>query len=207
MSAQSIFTHYTPFFCEENIWHLAVRMLAGGEAAETLSVLVLCNPARQVPLFAQRAGRPEDGLVVWDYHVILRQAMAADGLIFDYDSRLSFPSSFKTYRFATFPDTCRLPPAFRPLVRIIPATAWLRHFSSDRSHMRDAAGNPLQPFPPWPSISPPDGERRIDLQEYLNMRRALGDGSRVCGVDELEPSWLSGSDEPPRPEGRTPLNG
>lgn len=176
---------YTPFFCEENIWHLADRLIAEGVPPDRLSVLVLGNRARQIPLFAQRAGRRGDGLVVWDYHVILHHRMEDGDLIYDYDSRLVFPCPFDLYRAETFPDPRRLPPELHLRVRVVPAAAWLREFHSDRSRMRDALGRPLKPFPPWPVIGPPTGQG-VDLQEYLDMERELRDESRICGVEELE---------------------
>jgi hypothetical protein len=179
-------SYYTAFFCEENIWHLVARLLASGIAAESLSVLLLSNRVRQIPLFAQRAGRESDGLVVWDYHVILHQASTDCGLIFDYDSRLPMPCPFKRYALATFPDTQHVQPLFHPLIRIIPATAWLRHFHSDRSHMLNAAGEPLQAFPAWSPITPHADVKFIDFQDYLDMQQELNDGSRVCELAELE---------------------
>lgn len=174
-----------PYFCEENIWHLCAAQIANGTAAETLAVIILTNAGRQIPLLAQQTGRQQDGLVFWDYHVILRQTTADGTLIYDYDSRLPFPCALQPYCRHTFPDAQRLPAEFRIQTRMIPAASYLQHFHSDRSHMRDAAGKPRRPFPPWPCIQPQAGIQAIDLQDYLDMARELDDGSRVSEVEEL----------------------
>jgi protein N-terminal glutamine amidohydrolase len=175
---------YTAFFCEENIWHLARKLMAEGVAAEQLTVLVLTNGSRQLPLCAQRTGQEEDGLVLWDYHVILHQRTESGSLVFDFDSRLPFPCGFEQYQAITFPDPWRLPEAWQIRVRILPAATWVRDFRSDRSHMRNAAGNPLHPFPAWPAIGPPPGQG-IDLQHYLDLGRELGDVGCWCEPQEL----------------------
>lgn len=72
-------------------------------------------PCTQVPLFAQRASRRPDGLVVWDYHVFLVQhRMIRDGdpggsggggasaggtgaLVWDLDTMLPFPCPLEDY--------------------------------------------------------------------------------------------------------------
>lgn len=73
---------YTACYCEENALLLSKR-LAGGcaAAAEHLYVVFVTNRLRQAPLWCQRAGRDEDGLVVWDYHVRPCAGMGPDACV------------------------------------------------------------------------------------------------------------------------------
>ena len=50
-----------------------------------------------VPLWRQRAGRDEEKLVIWDYHVILIYKPDERCLVFDLDSDLPFPTYFHKY--------------------------------------------------------------------------------------------------------------
>ena len=75
---------YTSCFCEENVYQL----LAGMDpvlAARTNAVFI-SNAGRTVPIWQQRAGRSEDGLVVWDYHVILIYRPDERTLVYDLAS-------------------------------------------------------------------------------------------------------------------------
>ena len=62
---------YAACFCEENVWKLAdhVRSNAPNELLKCYAVFV-SNKKQVVPLWRQRAGRDEEKLVIWDYHVI-----------------------------------------------------------------------------------------------------------------------------------------
>ena len=62
---------YAACFCEENVWKLAdhVRTTAPAELLKCYTVFV-SNKKQVVPLWRQRAGRDEEKLVIWDYHVI-----------------------------------------------------------------------------------------------------------------------------------------
>lgn len=67
---------YAACYCEENVYKICEAMLAhhsGGGEAELgkASVVFVSNKKRVVPLWRQKAGRDEEKLVIWDYHVIL----------------------------------------------------------------------------------------------------------------------------------------
>ena len=67
---------YAACYCEENVYKICEAMVAhhsGGGEAELgkASVVFVSNKKRVVPLWRQKAGRDEEKLVIWDYHVIL----------------------------------------------------------------------------------------------------------------------------------------
>ncbi|MDF1566257.1 MAG: hypothetical protein P1V51_24710 [Deltaproteobacteria bacterium] len=177
---------HCPLFCEENAWHLAGRLLEAGEEAE---VLLFSNPACRVLMLQQARGEEaEMGLVVWDYHVVVR----AGGLVYDLDTRLPFPMPVEDYLRATFPPQAGLPEAFRAFVRRIPAAAFVARFSSDRSHMVGAV--PPEAFPPWPPILPSRADA-IPLQRYWDLAQALDDGSEVLPIEGYRDAVSSGRGE------------
>lgn len=116
---------YTYCFCEENIYHLAkalcIPTVASNEAFPLLHpdiidcfrideydyfVLFLSNTNKTIAIFQQK-GSPDVNIpVVWDYHVILcarrkpdkrDENTEANDLIFDYDTRLPYPSTLTNY--------------------------------------------------------------------------------------------------------------
>ena len=164
---------YCPYFCEENIWHLASEASVGVPLDER-RVVFISNAARQVAMHHQRAGRGRP--MVWDYHVVL----LAGGLIWDLETTLDLPLSLDLWVMKSFPVGIA---ARAPRFRVIDAPAYLSTFASDRSHMLGPTGLPLKPFPSWPRI----GEgmnlmRFVDLEtpflgEVLDLdalRRAAG---------------------------------
>lgn len=84
--------------------------------------------------------------VVWDYHVVLLM----DGMVYDLDTRLDFPTPLERWLDATFP--MEVPPVYRPRFRIVDGDRFLARFESDRSHMKSEDGWAAPP-PPWPPIS------------------------------------------------------
>ncbi len=173
---------YTPLFCEENIWWLAHDLVKNGIDSGTLDVVFFINPSASVLLFHQRTANP-DAPIVWDYHVVLRAKAGDDDVIYDFDTHLPFPSSTTHYLSATFGHQTSLPAGFRAWARAIPATEYLAHFYSDRSHMIDEI--PASDFPDYPIIQPNDGVSRISLQscrDAISTERTLG---RAIPVGEL----------------------
>jgi protein N-terminal glutamine amidohydrolase len=167
---------YTPFFCEENIWLLARRLLAEDMPKQRMFVLFLSNPNRSILLLEQRQA-PKGRLTFWDYHVVLQVGQDGKDWIYDYDSRLPFPTPLMTYLTRTFPDQYRLPRIFRTMIRRIPAAEYLEQFSSDRSHM--AGKIPPDAYPDYPVIQAQVSCHPITLDDYLEMRKPLPDHSRV----------------------------
>jgi hypothetical protein len=143
---------YQPLFCEENAWHLTRMASDHGLRARAM---FLTNARRRTAVFAQRASARADGLVLWDYHVIV--AVAADDAwdIWDPDSTLGLPCPAPSYLRATLAPARALPPSCWPRVRVIDGDAYARGLRSTRAHMRDPEGRWLAPPPPW---DPPSGD-------------------------------------------------
>jgi protein N-terminal glutamine amidohydrolase len=157
--------NYQPFWCEENVWHLAGEMRGRGAR-----VLFVSNRNRACAMFKQRAGDP----IVWDYHVVLY----CEGSIYDRDSRLPFPVALEEWIAATFPVP--LPDLFAPKFRVIDADRFLEVFASDRSHMRTKEGW-QRPPPEWPPIG--DG---MNLMRFVDMEEEFE--GRVVTLAELPAS-------------------
>ena len=167
---------YTALFCEENIWHLVQQLKTEGFDIDSMTVLLLSNPQQQIVLFNQSC-RPVGESVIWDYHVILQLEKNNQQWICDFDSLLNFPVSKKSYFSASFPHPGSLQEQYQMFIRSIPATSYLQHFSSDRSHMRDVIN--AEQFPSYPPILVKATDLPITLTEYCDMRLSLFDGSKV----------------------------
>jgi protein N-terminal glutamine amidohydrolase len=157
---------YQPYYCEENV----LRLLARPDFRDLATWAVLVsNPQRRVILLRQKAGRPVDGLVHWDYHVF---AVAADPvrgkLAFDLDSDLPFPCPLEEYVAETFPAGVQR--AFAPRFRVLKGSDYGENLVSDRSHMRRPDGSWMVPPPPWPAPGSGTG-RPGNLMDWADMRR------------------------------------
>ncbi len=150
---------YCPYYCEENVWRLLARPEFAG--AETWALAVF-GAGTSVPVLHQRLGRPGDGLVYWDYHVLALARQAGEVLVLDFDSDLPFPSPAADYLGAAFP------PAPRTVFRLMDGRAYCHSLVSDRSHMRRADGSWLAPPPAWPSPEASPGVRPWFLAAILD---------------------------------------
>jgi hypothetical protein len=138
-----------PFYCEENIWHLAEPRVSGGLDG---SVALVTNPDGLCAMWNQRAADPGEP-VAWDYHVLLITPRGEGAWeVWDLDSRLGVPVEFERYAAASFAPPGALPRRFEPRFRVLGASEYVSGFSSDRSHMRTRAGRYRKPPPPWPPI-------------------------------------------------------
>lgn len=134
---------YCPFYCEENLWHLAADPRVGEGRRR---ILLISNAERTVALWQQRAGaEAQERLVVWDYHVVLACARQ----IWDLDTTLGAPVPAGAYLSETFRGA---PERFAPRFRVMDADVYRDAFASDRRHMRAADGGFHKPPPPWPPI-------------------------------------------------------
>ena len=150
-------------------------MDAGYDQGE-MRVLLFSNPWQSVALMKQRAS-VQDGPVIWDYHVVLMLRTGKLQRILDFDTLLDFNASCSDYLRNTFPVQSGLPNYYRAWVRSIPASGYLKHFYSDRAHMRGHV--PESEFPQYPVIRPAVMESAISLDDYRDMEARLPDGSRV----------------------------
>jgi protein N-terminal glutamine amidohydrolase len=168
---------YTSLFCEENVWHLANKLIGQGMPADSLRVLFLSNKNKTIALFNQQAAE-ENKAVIWDYHVVLQLRFDNEEYIFDFDSRLPFPSLFDEYFFNTLPSPTNTPDDLKTAIRTIPAESYLKYFYSDRSHMKDIISD--NEYPDYPIIKPDVKNIAISLFDYWDMEKELDDGSVVC---------------------------
>ena len=156
-------TKYTPFYCEENIWHLAAS-----RAWDEAWVIFLSNADRQIPLWMQRASSHPSKPIVWDYHVILLEKTDARYLVWDLDTYLPCPSNANEYAQRSILPSAPLEDKWRIQFRMIEHQVYLEHFSSDRSHMKDPqSGTWIREPPTWDCIqsssSPHNLHQLIDM--------------------------------------------
>jgi hypothetical protein len=146
---------HQPFYCEENIWHLAQDPRCGPGRR---LVLVISGTAGRFAMWKQRAAPSADEPLPWDYHVVLlvhdRHWQA-----WDLDTALGAPIPAEAWLAQSFPHQERVRPGFRPRFRVLPAAEYVAILRSDRAHMRDAAGGWQHPPPPWPP--PGDGGSNV----------------------------------------------
>ena len=94
---------YTAFYCEENVYHLVASLqssIAEDSNGTRVYAVFISNAQRKSLLFHQKAADPEQGYVIWDYHVVAvtvtpRAGSVGAGLdadevvrVFDPDSNL-----------------------------------------------------------------------------------------------------------------------
>ena len=130
-----------------------------------------------VPLWRQRAGRDEEKLVIWDYHVIFISKPDERCLVFDLDSDLPFPTYFHKYVTETFRTDAILNPEYHRFFRVIPAQEFLQTFASDRRHMKKPDGAWMKPPPPYPCIMP---------TRYLKLFFMLGQQQSIIYVGQCQ---------------------
>jgi hypothetical protein len=166
---------YQPYYCEENIWHLAQDAAVEGRRRE---VVFISNEQRRCAVWHQRAAVRAHWPILWDYHVVL---LCQDPWqVWDLDTTLDVPCRALDYLQRSFrPGVGR---DLEPLFRVVDADLFVSELASDRSHMRGARGEFLRPPPPWPAIgapsAPPNLERFIDMRrpflgEVLDMKRLV----------------------------------
>ncbi|XP_077207673.1 protein N-terminal glutamine amidohydrolase [Paroedura picta] len=167
---------YTSCYCEENVWKLCECIRSQDRyPLEEFHAVFISNDRRMVPLWKQKS-RGGNQPVIWDYHVILLHVSSGNqNFIYDLDTVLPFPCPFDTYVKEAFKSDDILEPGFRRKVRVVRADLYLKTFASDRSHMKDASGNWLQPPPLYPCITTADF--KMNLDDFISMNPGVGWGS------------------------------
>ncbi len=139
---------YSANFCEENIWHLCQNSVLEDFSKK---VLIVSNSKKNCPFRFQKSVNGDE-IVWWNYHVILFASYEGSSFIYDFDSTLQVPLSGKEYLEKTFPYDTRWSEIESPRFKAIDAEDYLNFFVSDRTHMKDSAGNWISPPPKWPAI-------------------------------------------------------
>ena len=190
MGEATVIDRYQAYFCEENIWHLAQRL--GG------LVLVISNEHQNVAVWEQKLSEeqaqvPDSGPetnqesanpVLWDYHVILAANLQSEAegpynwkhlsetaRIYDFDTRLSFPTPIQDYFAQSFrPLDPSVPEQFRPQFRSLDSRHYIESFDSDRAHMKNENGEWAALPPDWPPIRCLNDQRRslAELRDFKN---------------------------------------
>lgn len=156
----------TPLFCEENVWQVCRALLADDDGDRRVWAVFVTNATRTVAMWAQQAAVVDP--IVWDYHVVTVVEGADGPVVLDVDCRAGTVLPLRGWLQASFRAGLRSD--VEPRFRIIPARVYVDVLASDRSHMRDDDGQPLQPFPPWqaPNAERPGTlQRLIDLDDHL----------------------------------------
>ena len=155
---------YTPFYCEENIWHLAQAECFRGLDA---FVVIISGEGDYRRLWFQSLAVDQESPVFWDYHVLLL-VFNSGWQVWDLDTTLGLPVTAETYFQKTFLnssidlDNCDV------ILRLIASGSYVQSFSSDRSHMKSSTGEWLAPPPEWPAIL---NESKSNLLEWLDVDR------------------------------------
>ena len=159
-----------PCYCEENVYRLVARKLAqpGSERSSTAGgsyyVVFVSSRSQCVPMYRQLASTMPTSVCLWDYHVIVVHVADNGPLILDMDSRLPYPCTLEMYVRCTFPE--EVPLIYAPLFRVVRAEVYLKHFSSDRSHMRKEDGTWMAAPPAYACIH---AGTSTNLDQYRNM--------------------------------------
>jgi hypothetical protein len=167
---------YQSCYCEENVWRLLARIEL--IACHSWAVIVSSQSGHFVAL-RQRAGRPVDGFVCWDYHVFSVVDDPGGGrLALDLDSDLPFPSPLERYLDESFPSMVSTP--LQPQFRLVEGTEYLAGLASDRSHMRRPDGSYTAPPPPWPA---PRGEGPNTIMSWIDI--SLSSPGVLCDLAKM----------------------
>jgi protein N-terminal glutamine amidohydrolase len=155
--------HYARFYCEENVWYLGQELMLKRTSKRAVFI---SNRQRQCLFRYQQPAHWESVPITYDYHVVL-MALGTKWQIWDLDTTLAFPISISEYVDLTF-QMKRECSSLLPSFRVVEFDEFRESFSSDRSHMRDSAGQWIAPPPPWDLI----GERsESNLMDFVDMER------------------------------------
>ena len=172
--------NYTSCYCEENVWKLCDKIrnsknLIRLHEEEKTFVVFISNDKRTVPLWHQSASKQEEGLVIWDYHVIFIVKNQLNSTVYDLDTSLPYPSDFDSYSKCTFKSDEDMKQQYHRKFRVIKSKDYLGNFASDRSHMKDKSGQWVKPPPTYPCIQISSSSNNIDL--FISMDGNVGWGN------------------------------
>lgn len=181
---------YTACYCEENVYLLCKALLEEQPAGFEIKVVFISNQSKSCVVWKQRASKREDGLVCWDYHVIIlaKAPSTGDWQVYDLDSTLPFPSPAARYFMQSFRPLDNLPAEYKQVFRVVSANDYLRLFASDRRHMRSSESPDgfSSPPPSYPPIRGKDATVDWNLDRFWDIsRNHSASGSSAGG--ELSP--------------------
>jgi len=156
---------YTPLFCEENIWKL-IETLYLNKTVNPIDVLFIINRSSSIAIFNQKRCINQQP-VIWDYHVILTAHIENSTVVFDFDSKCKFPVNIKKYFNDTFPVTVNLNESYIPMIKVIKAEYYLKHFHSDRQHMKGLIKS--HEYPNYKIITPESKFEKLSLDNCLDI--------------------------------------
>ncbi|KAI8081343.1 N-terminal glutamine amidase-domain-containing protein [Halteromyces radiatus] len=164
---------YTANYCEENIYLLCKHIQHHfPDQLDQCTVVFISNEQQAFPMWCQKACRSDRPFVLWDYHVILLfKEIISERIqysVYDFDTTLPFKSSLTDYITQSFQPKIALLEQYKRRFRMIPASSYIQHFASDRSHMKTNQGTYLAPPPDYQPIVTQDGET-MTLPQYRNM--------------------------------------
>lgn len=170
---------YTALFCEENIWHLTRSLIDKGIKDEDIHIIFLSNKNKHIAVFNQLSAKCQQA-VIWDYHVILMVKIKQSHDIFDFDSRLPFATHYEFYIKNSLPDNINS--QYQSQFRIIPAKIYLKHFYSDRSHMKGVIS--AVQFPDYPAILS-NSVNKISLNDLLEIGKNINKTLIIQTTEQL----------------------
>lgn len=176
--------NYTKNYCEENMWHLCRH--PDLEPLEK-KVLIISNETGNCSFWHQKS-MPETGPVCWDYHVVLLVFDQGMWFVYDLDTSLELPVPLDSYLNLTFgPDSEHLENA--PYFKSFSSSFFTHAFSSDRSHMKDEAGNWIFSPPPWPKIEQGHSPT-LSMREITDF--SPSSPQKINSIKELKATFLTG---------------
>ena len=110
---------YAPYYCEENVFHLAADPLVAKRPRE---VVFISNAGRSCAVWHQRAARRPGAPMVWDYHVVL--LVGAPWEVWDLDTTLGMPVPAAHYVRRSMREG--LAEDLEPRFRVVPADVFAR---------------------------------------------------------------------------------
>jgi protein N-terminal glutamine amidohydrolase len=175
---------YTKLFCEENIWQLAKSLIKSDIDEKKIHVMFITNHNKHIAIYNQLATEPNQA-VIWDYHVILILKIKQSVCVFDFDSRLDFPTPINNYFQHSLPDNIKT--EYHSQFRMIAADNYLQNFYSDRSHMKNIIAD--ADFPQYPAIVPSSKEK-MQLNDLLKMKKQINNTLVFPNTKQLI-NWLT----------------
>ncbi|MDN3690081.1 hypothetical protein [Cyclobacterium jeungdonense] len=174
--------NYTKNYCEENIWHLCQHP---DLKSLKKKVLIISNETRNCSFWHQKSMLETDP-VCWDYHVVLLVFDQGMWSIYDLDSSLELPVPLDSYLNLTF-GPANENSENAPYFKSFSSAFFTNAFSSDRSHMKDEAGNWIFSPPSWPKI---EQEHSLGLFMKEITDFSLSSPQKIISMEELKTTFL-----------------